>query len=218
MPLHPALHNTLRLLLLGCLTAALIACGGGSSSGGGSGSGGGGDSQTMQPSAAKQEADSPQQVKWTYAPKSLELALAADKELNRYEGYSHSLLLCVYQLDKVTAFDKLAKSEAGIKKLLACEAFDKSAVHTERIFIQPGESRNVLMDRAENARFVGLVAGYYQITPGRVTRTWEIPLNVEEQGWLFWSSDVYSPGRLTMRILLGPQTMQRVDQPAAGDD
>jgi len=107
-------------------------------------------------------------------------------------------------------FEELAANEGGIRKLLACDRFDKSVVHYERRFVNPGSNATLSLDRAEGAQFMGVAAGYYDLQPGLVTRTWQFPLKVDQEGSLFWKSDVYSPGTLTMDLLLGPISIQRM--------
>jgi len=163
-----------------------------------------------KPYEVPQKAESPQAVKWTYMPRGLTLDYTADAELNSYEGFSHNLLLCIFQLSEVSAFEELAANEGGIRKLLACDRFDKSVVHFERRFISPGSKATLTLDRAEGAQFVGVAAGYYDLQPGLVTRTGQFPLKVEQEGSLFWKSDVYDPGILTMYLIFGPNSIQRM--------
>lgn len=171
---------------------------------------GGKSAPPPKPYEVPQNADSPQNVKWTYMPNGLTLNYDASPELNTYEGFSHSVLLCLYQLNDPAAFNELAANEGGLHRLLACDRFDKSVVHFERRFVSPGSKASLPLDRVEGAQFVGLVAGYYDLQPGLVTRTWQVPLKVDQTGWLFWKSDVYNPGTLTMDLLLGPNTIQRM--------
>jgi len=163
-----------------------------------------------KPYEVPQKAESPQAMKWTYAPRALTLEYTADVELNSYDGFSHNLVLCIFQLGELSAFEELAANEGGIRKLLACDRFDKSVVHFERRFVNPGSKATLTMDRAEGAQFVGIVAGYYDLQPGLVTRTWQFPLKVDQEGSLFWKSDVYSPGTLDMYLLFRPNSIQRM--------
>lgn len=163
-----------------------------------------------KPYEVPQKAESPQAVKWGYAPRALTLELNADPALNTYEGFSHNVVLCIFQLSEPSAFEELAANQGGIRKLLACDRFDKSVVHFERRYVSPGSKSTLALDRAEGAQFLGVAAGYYDLQPGMVTRSWQFPLKVDQEGWLFWKSDVYSPGTLEMDLLLGPNSIQRM--------
>ncbi|PTN35975.1 type VI secretion system lipoprotein TssJ [Desulfonatronum sp. SC1] len=157
-----------------------------------------------------QNAASPDQVKWTYLPGGLTLNLKADKDLNLFEGFSHNILLCTYQMSSPAAFQELAANLGGIRKLLECARFDQSVVHVERRFISPGQESTFVLDRAEGAQHIGLAAGYNDLQPGLVTTLYSFPVVTGRDGWWPWSSDVYNPGTLTMDILLGPNSIQRM--------
>lgn len=194
----------LRCVFAAVACLLLAACGGGSSGSGAQ------PAPQPKPYEIPQKAESPQAVKWGYMPRALTLNLAAGPDLNTYEGLAHNLVLCIYQLGEPSAFEELAASQGGIRRLLACDRFDKSVTHYERRFVSPGSNATLALDRAEGAQFVAVVAGYYDFQPGFVTRTWQIPLNVAQEGHLFWKSNVYSPGSLTMDLLLGPNSIQRM--------
>lgn len=162
-----------------------------------------------KPYEVPQNAESPQAVKWGYMPGALTLNLKADPGLNTYEGLPHNVVLCVFQLSEPSAFEEAAASDGGIRRLLACDRFDKSVTHFDRRFVSPGSNATIAMDRAEGTQFVGVAAGYYDFQPGYVTRTWQIPLKVSQEGW-FWKTTYYNPGSLSMDLLLGPNSIQRM--------
>ena len=192
----PALLCALGLCLLLC-----AACGGGKN---GSGSG---NSVPKPTPAAK-----PSEVHWTYQPGTLELKIQAHNDLNTYNDHAHATRLCIYQLRKPSGFKQLATSKGGIRKLLQCQNFDSSVVDFEKHSIQPGHNSTLHLARAENAKHVGLVTGYYDLAPGNVTRLYTIPLHKTHSGLLWWSKTKYAPGKLTMRVLLGAHSMQRIGE------
>jgi predicted component of type VI protein secretion system len=103
------------------------------------------------------------------------LSLRADPELNPFEQTPHALLAVLYQLSAPNAFNALAKDPAGIRTLLQGTPFDPSVVSADRLFLQPGERRALPLDRAQNGRWLAVVAGYYGLAPGAVTRILELP-------------------------------------------
>lgn len=162
-----------------------------------------------KPWESPQNAPSPEAVHWNYMPKGLALNIEALSFLNYSEGFAYNLMLCTYQLSAPAAFQELAATPGGIHKLLQCERFDPAVVQVERHFIQPGEKRTLLLDRAEGARHVGLVAGYNQPEPGLVTRLYTFPLTSHRRhGWWPWSSRVYNPGTLSLDLLLDDRSLQ----------
>ena len=120
---------------------------------------------------------------YNYAEKNIQLAIKADKELNRYEGVPHTLMVCVYQLDSLNAFNLLAGDIDGLYTLLECSSFD-SVTFVKPLFIQPGKLRKVDFDRVENTRYVGVVAGYNKLERDGVVRIFEIPIKQESSGFI----------------------------------
>lgn len=166
----------------------------------------GGATSAARPES-QQNAASPEQVQWTYQPNGLTLNLTADANLNPFEGFTHNLLLCVYQLSDPTLFEELSASEGGIEKLLACASLDQGMAEAQRHFISPGESAHLVLARAAGARYVGLVAGYNDLQPGKVTALHPFPVIAHHHGWWPWSK-AYAPGNLTLQVLLNSNSIQ----------
>ncbi|MDR2669156.1 MAG: type VI secretion system lipoprotein TssJ [Desulfovibrio sp.] len=169
---------------------------------------GGGSAQPPRPSA---ESEDPDNVLWGFADKGVRLELSASKDLNAYEDKAHSLLICVYQLDKRDAFDPLAGTQDGLETLLQCAPFDKSVKSSVRIFLQPGENAVHSLDRAEGAQFVGIACGFYESTPARSVRLLQIQPKKTESGHLFWKSTIYSAGTLDISLHLGANAVAEKD-------
>ena len=140
--------------------------------------------------------------------------LEADPQLNLYESQPHTLLLCVYQLVDPNGFNQYREDYAGITKLLEGERFDASVASVKRVFVQPGASQNLVLDRAEGARYVGVVAGYYNMNKDRVTRLMEIPLLEQTKGWIS-KETTYSYGILDVTLKLGPEDLHEVGRTQA---
>lgn len=162
-------------------------------------------------SCAKQPPPSiPVETKPTYTEKFISVQLKADSQLNLYGGSSHALHLCLYQLSDPNAFNQLSENEMGIGKLLACDRVDvgpplPGAANAKKLIVQPGEMQNLELDRAEGAKYVGVVAGYYgQMQKRQVTRLYTIPTSEErEQGVV-----VIRQKPLRINLFLGPQALQ----------
>lgn len=155
--------------------------------------------------------EDPNQLVWNWQPKALHLKITADRDLNRYEEQPHALMLCLYQLSSATAWGELAKTPAGVDTLLTCEGFTGSVVQSERLFIQPGEQRQLTVDRLEKGRYVAFVAGYAHPTAQRISPIFSFPVQHSTQGLLLWKKDRYWPGELTIHLVLTEQSLQSVD-------
>ena len=145
----------------------------------------------------------------SFGERAIKISYKADKELNLYEGKSHTILMCLYQLSDSNIFNELSKSKDGLNKLLGCLRFDESVVGFKRIIVQPGENKTVHLDRAEKAKWIGLVAGYYDLAPGQITRLYEIPVIIKTKGLLF-KKKIATIGKMTINLYFGPNAIHQV--------
>lgn len=151
----------------------------------------------------------PVETKPTYTEKFISAHLKADSQLNLYSGSSHALHLCVYQLIDPNTFNQLSENEMGIGKLLGCDRVDAPPIpgvaFAKKFIVQPGDDQTFELDRAEGAKYVGVVAGYYgQMQKRQVTRLYPIPTREErEQGVV-----VIKQKPLKINLFLGPQALQ----------
>ena len=103
--------------------------------------------------------------------KAVELNIKGDPQLNLYQNGSHTLYLCTCQLKDPNAFNQLIDERGGMEKLLSeCSRFDGSVAYSKRYVVQPGQLLNDLQDHAEGARYMGIVAGYYNMKKENVVR------------------------------------------------
>lgn len=109
-----------------------------------------------------------------YKPGGVVVSYSTDKQLNLYDSSAHSVMLIVYQLDNINAFHQLTKNSSGVQKLLNASKFDNSVLGFDTIFVNPNESSVVNLDRLQNAQWVGVVAGFYNLNAGQVTQEFEI--------------------------------------------
>lgn len=179
------MKKLLAALLLCCLCAAFPGCGGGQP-----------DPKLANP-------------QWTYEPGGVKLRYKADTRLNEYGGKSHTVLLCVYQLTQPNTFNTLAKTQEGLLKLLECKPFDASVVSLEKFFVEPGEDQLKLLDRAENATYVAVVAGYNQLNPQLAARVFKFPVEEKKEGLVF-TTTIRQPGKIFINLFLGPYGVQKV--------
>jgi type VI secretion system VasD/TssJ family lipoprotein len=150
-------------------------------------------------SCAAQPVPPPQ---WTYEKDALQIHLIADPKLNFESGVPHTLVTCVYQLKDPNAFNQLSEDINGIYKLLDCGLFDAGVATAKRLIVHPGQDVNVLLDRAEGAKYVAVVCGYYILEKARMIRLYEIPVAVEEKG-LVKRTKTALPQKLKVDVNLG---------------
>ncbi len=140
-------------------------------------------------------------VEWGYEKNGIQLYLTADSQLNLYQGIPHTLYLCVYQLKDPNAFNELTRNEEGLAKLLGCTRFDASVARSHSLTLHPGEALTEMLDRADGAKYVGLVAGYYSFEKENMTRLFEVPVG---RNWYL----VLEPKTLTIDLYFGPNEIK----------
>ncbi|MFC1850648.1 type VI secretion system lipoprotein TssJ [candidate division CSSED10-310 bacterium] len=119
---------------------------------------------------------------WDFGQKAIEISYEADDSLNLYKNRPHTLAVIIYQMSDTNAFDDLSAYQEGLKKLLKNELFDPSVQARRRIIVKPGEKDTLVLDRAEEAKWVGLVAGYYDLHPDKSTSVIKIPVMYNIKG------------------------------------
>lgn len=146
---------------------------------------------------------------WDFAPDGIEINYQADQKLNIYNEKAHTLVMVVYQLVGLDAFNELIKDEEGLKKLLQAGRFDPSVVSANKYIIQPGEKNTLNFDRQEKTRWVGIIGGYYGLIPGDVNCLFEVPYSIEKKGRIR-RKKLARIEHLVINIVLGPQAIQKV--------
>jgi hypothetical protein len=128
------------------------------------------------------------------------------------QALAHALHLCAYQLKDPTAFNQLAETPEGISKLLQCQRFNSGVAKAgvlSRSGIQPGDFLTLTLDRAEGARYFGIVAGYQILDKERTVRLINIPVVVEIIISAQQIERVQKPDLLNIDLHLGPQQIRK---------
>ena len=142
-----------------------------------------------------------------FGEKAITVNITAGKDLNGYDNHSHTVLLVIYQMTDINAYNKLVQNEDGLRTLLEVTSPDPTLVASQKVFIEPGKSQTLVLDRAENASWIGMVAGFYRLIPGKVSKSFEIPYKVETRGIIF-RKQVAEIQPLTVDLILGPDNIQ----------
>ena len=114
---------------------------------------------------------------WVFEKKAVTFLIRAGSDLNLFQERSHTLMLGIYQLSDPNGFNKLTGSKEGLQELLNTESFDPSGgiVASEKRIIRPATEELIILDRAESAQYIGIVAGFFELIPGQVSRLIRIP-------------------------------------------
>lgn len=157
-------------------------------------------------SCAKKTPPPPQ---WTYEKDAVKIEIQADALLNQDNGKAHTLSLCLYQLRDPNGFNQLSQDREGLYRLLECKLFDAGVASSKRLIVNPGETTTLVMDRAENAKYLAVAAGYYTIEKERITRLIDIPVVIEKKGFIS-REQKQKPGMLDATLFLGPEQIEKI--------
>ena len=146
---------------------------------------------------------------WSFGKDAIRLYLKSDPRLNIYDGVPHTLLLCIYQMADPNAFNQLREEKDGLPRLLECTRFDPSVASSRRQIMQPAKEISLSLDRAEGAKYVGIVGGYYQLEKENSVRLFQVPV-VEEFLDEKRQTKTMKPDILDIRLYLGPQLIQEI--------
>ena len=141
---------------------------------------------------------------WGYEKETIHVHLKAEPLLNLYDGVPHPLQICVYQLKDSNALVRLSEDDEGLYKLIECGRFDSSVVSHKSLNIQPGQDLIFDLDRAKDAKYVAVVAGYYLLQKEAMVRLFEVPVIIEKKGWIK-RTRIAKPAPLSIELTLGPQ-------------
>jgi type VI secretion system VasD/TssJ family lipoprotein len=150
-----------------------------------------------------------QPPEWSYEKDAIALKFTADRQLNLFQQRAHSLLICLYQLRDPSAFNQLMDEKDGLAKLLDCNRFDPSVSHARRLVLQPNQNLTEQVDRAEGARFVGVVAGYYTLRKTGSIRTYTIAVKEHTEH----ATLQQKPEKLRIDLYLGPHEIRLPGDP-----
>ena len=163
---------------------------------------------------------------WAYGARLVQIDVSAASTLNIDSGQPHAISLGVFQLSDPASFTTLSASPAGAAKLLdQGQGADASVVDFDRIVLQPGEKRTIFLNRAANAQYIGLVAGYYKLDALQDVALFNIPIIAKPVGWvtkgmvavgLQGASTDGVPGPLALSVGFGPDQVAEYKSDTAG--
>lgn len=77
-------------------------------------------------------------------------------------------------------------------------------VEFSRYVVSPGQHSYLILDRAQNTRSIGFVAGYAQMDGSIAARQFDVPVVTRTSGFIFKDKTV-SPGPLVVQLRFGSQ-------------
>lgn len=146
---------------------------------------------------------------WKLQKDGIVMHFQADNHLNKSHGKAYTLYLVLYQLSDPNSFNQLCEDEDGLSKLLECKVYDESVASVKSVYIYPGSDVTHKLERAEGARYLGIVAGYSVLAKERIVRLIEVPVYIERTS-TFSMNKKLVPGQLRSDFVLGPDQIEDV--------
>lgn len=144
------------------------------------------------------------EVSWDYARDAIQIELDSGTDLNDYFSQPHTVVLGVFQLADTKAFIATLKDIDKLKQVLANGNPDKDVLQLDRYVVSPDKHTILTLDRVQDARYIGLVAGYYHFSPDDAAKLFRIPLNIDSSGMIS-TSYTAQPAQLALKLQLGRQ-------------
>ena len=170
-----------------------------------------GCSSAPSTSAATPRKQAIAEVKWDFAKDAISAEISADERLNEFEDEPHTLLLGVFQMADPTPFYKMTADADSMAAALERGTAGDAFIDLARFVVTPGGQAVISLDRAQKAKYVGLVAGYYRMDAARSARLFEIPLTIDSKG-VFSTSYAAAPAMLALRLKFGPQGLLNAER------
>ena len=146
------------------------------------------------------------QMTWDFANDAVIVEIAAQPNLNQYGDEAHTLLLGVYQMSDAAPFRDLSADPVSLAKAMESGKAGTSFLQFSRYVVSPGQHSILILDRAQQAKYIGVTAGYYRMGASTATRLFDVPVKVTSKGWV---SSTYSavPAPLIVRMNFGAETI-----------
>jgi type VI secretion system VasD/TssJ family lipoprotein len=153
-----------------------------------------------------------EEEKWTYEVRAINLVLKAVNDVNSVSGRPHSIVVGLFQMSDPNTFSGLSVTREGAVELLQKGKIDETIVDFRLLTMRPGEQKKVSVSRAEAARYIGVIAGYFKLNPKTDVKIFSIPIREVERGLVEKSLAATSmisdqakavPGKLNIIVHLG---------------
>jgi len=148
------------------------------------------------------------ELKWDYTENAIELSFTADNDLNQYDGQAHNLLVVVTQFDQISAFSAYTGSSQQLSSLLLMNSAPTGMIGLTRLFVEPGQSKQLSLPRLEGAKMVGIAVGYAHLDPMRSAKLYQIGVDVTSTGF-FSKTWTATPRPIAIDLLVGSEALLR---------
>ena len=130
-----------------------------------------------------------QQTPPWYAEGAIVVTIKTEPVLNAWQGMSNALSLVILQSKEKQTLEALISSEKQARTLFSGAALSADILSADRFTAMPGQQTTLHINRAENTRYVAIVAGYYPAPGPGQTSLMAVPVELK-RSWLKWQVEV----------------------------
>jgi type VI secretion system VasD/TssJ family lipoprotein len=126
-----------------------------------------------------------EEEEWVYEVRAINMLVRAASDVNSVSGRPHSIAVGIFQMNDPNTFSSLAVDQTGPEgafELLQKGKIDESIVNFQLISMRPGEQKKISISRAQTAKYIGVIAGYFQLNPKTDVKIFEIPVRAIKRG------------------------------------
>lgn len=121
---------------------------------------------------------------WVFEDRAIHIHVQSPSDLNAISGRPHSVALGVFQLNDPNTFLGLAETKQGALQLLNAGRIDETVAQFTRIILQPGEEKVATLPRAQGAKYIALISGYYGLNTELDIKVFDIPIKPAKRGFV----------------------------------
>jgi type VI secretion system VasD/TssJ family lipoprotein len=121
---------------------------------------------------------------WVFEDRAIHIHAQSPSDLNAISGRPHSVALGVFQLNDPNTFLGLAETKEGALQLLNSGRIDDTVAQFTRIILQPGEEKIATLPRAQGAKYIALISGYYGLNTELDIKVFDIPVKAAKRGFV----------------------------------
>jgi hypothetical protein len=145
------------------------------------------------------------ELHYAFGPGAIKIGLIASQDLNKTENVPAALSLCLLQLSDLSAFTANSKTQMELTALLNCDNSLAGTISAMRYLIQPSTSRDLVIDRLEQTKYIAAVGGFSTLPVPNASAFLLIPVH-ENKKLIF--SNTFQIEELNAWLLLGEQNLE----------
>ena len=121
---------------------------------------------------------------WVFEDRAIHIHAQSPSDLNAISGRPHSIALGVFQLNDPNTFLGLSETKEGALQLLNTGRIDDTIAQFTRIILQPGEEKIATLPRAQGAKYIALISGYYGLNTELDIKVFDVPVKPAKRGFV----------------------------------